>query len=145
MCSPKKSCFLTVACMLMLCSMAILPSELEAQRRGGSGNIPGRGDVPKRSQEMQKLQAEKQFEKICNYLELDKKQKKKARKLFKDMQEKTEKVAREMRKGKLDQSEASEKRIKIYMDYREKFRALLSKEQNEKYEKLRESGLRSGR
>lgn len=145
MCSPKKSWFLTVACMLMLCSMAILPSELEAQRRGGSGNIPGRGDVPKRSQEMQKLQAEKQFEKICEYLELDKKQKKAARKLFDDMQKKAEKVAREMREGKLDQTEASKERIKIYLNYREKFRALLSKEQNEKYEKLRESGLRSGR
>jgi len=139
MCSPKKSWFLTVACMLMLCSMAILPSELDAQRRGESGNIPGRGDVPKRSQEMQKLQAEKQFEKICEYLELDKKQKKKARKLFDDMQKKTEKVAREMREGKLDQTEASKERIKIYLNYREKFRALLSKEQNEKYEKLRES------
>ena len=144
MCSPKKSWFLTVACMLMLCSLAILPSELEAQRRGESGNIPGRGDVPKRSQEIQKLQAEKQFEKICEYLELDKKQKKAARKLFDDMQKKTEKVAREMREGKLDQTEASQERIKIYLNYREKFRALLSKEQNEKYEELRESGLRSG-
>jgi hypothetical protein len=144
MCSPKKSWFLTVACMLMLCSLAILPSELEAQRRGESGNIPGRGDVPKRSQEIQKLQAEKQFEKICEYLELDKKQKKAARKLFDDMQKKTEKVAREMREGKLDQTEASQERIKIYLNYREKFRALLSKEQKEKYEKLRVRGLRSG-
>jgi len=142
MCSPKKSWFLTVACMLMLCSLAILPSELEAQRRGESG--PGRGDVPKRSQEIQKLQAEKQFEKICEYLELDKKQKKAARKLFDDMQKKTEKVAREMREGKLDQTEASQERIKIYLNYREKFRALLSKEQKEKYEKLRVRGLRSG-
>lgn len=99
--------------------------------------------MQKRTEEMQKRQAEKQFERLCNYLELDKKQKKKARKLFKDMQEKTEKVAREMREGKLDQSEASEKRIKIYMDYREKFRDLLSQEQNEKYEKLRVRGLRS--
>ena len=141
--SPKKSWILTVACMLMLCSMAILSSELEAQRRGEPGNVRGRRDMQKRTEEMQKLQAEKQFERLCNYLELDKKQKKKARKLFKDMHKKTEKVAREMREGKLDQSEASEKRIKIYMDYREKFRDLLSPEQNEKYEKLRVRGLRS--
>ncbi|MCK4783046.1 MAG: hypothetical protein KAV87_04795, partial [Desulfobacteraceae bacterium] len=92
-----------------------------------------------------KLQAEKQFEKICEHLELDKKQKKAARKLFDDMQKKAEKVAREMREDKLEQAEASEKRIKIYLNYREKFRDLLSQEQNEKYEKLRESGLRSGR
>jgi len=143
--SPKKIWSLAAASMFVLYSMAIIPSTLEAQGRGESEDIPARGDMPKRSQEMQKHQSEKQFESLCNYLELDKKQNKKARNLFKDMQKKEEKVARELRKGKLNESEASEKRIKIYLDYRKKFRTLLTNEQNEKYEKLRESGLKSGR
>jgi hypothetical protein len=140
---PKKIRSLTAAAVFVLCSITVFPSALEAQGRGEPGNRPGREDMPKRMEQMQKLENEKQFERLCNYLKLDKKQQKKARKLFDDMQKKTEKVARELRKGKLNETEAGEKRIKIYMDYRKKFRALLSQEQNEIYEKLRETGLKS--
>ena len=100
--------------------------------------------MAERMEEVQKKQAEKQFERLCEYLELDKKQEKKARRLFDDMQKKTEKVARDHRRGKLNQSEAGEKRIKISLDYREKFRTLLREEQNERYEKLRVNGLKPG-
>lgn len=140
--SPGKSWFLSVAGMFMLCSMAILPAELEAQRRGGPGNDRGRRKMQDGMEEMQKQQAKRQFERLCSYLELVKKQKKKADKLFKDMQKKTEKVIRDLRKGKLDRTEADEKRIKTIKDYRDKFKDLLSQEQKEKYEKLRETGLK---
>jgi len=138
----QKIQYLTAAAVFALYSITVFPSALEAQGRGEPGTRPGRGEMPKRMEQMQKLEEQKLFERLCNYLELDKKQKKKARKLFDDMQKKTEKVAGELRKGKLNQTEAGEKRIKIYMDYRKKFRAILSNEQNEKYEKLRETGLK---
>ena len=141
---PKKIRPLTAVALFVLCSTTVFPSALEAQGRGGPANRPGRKEMFKRMEQMQKLEEEKQFEKLCNYLELDKKQQKKARKVFEDMQKKTEKVSGELRKGKLNETEAGEKRIKIYMDYRKKFRDLLTQEQNEKYEKLRETGLKSG-
>ena len=142
--SSKISRSLTAAGMFMLCWMAFLPTALEAQGRGRPGRMPGPGKMNERMEEAQKKQAEKQFERLCEHLQLDKKQKKKARRLFDDMQKKTEKVARDHRRGKLNQTEAGEKRIKISLDYREKFRALLSEQQNERYEKLRVSGLKPG-
>jgi len=131
--------------MFLLCLIVISVTAVEAQRRGGSGNLPGRRDMTKRMEQMQKLQAEKQFERLCNHLELDKKQKKKAHKLFDDMWKETEKLTKDMRKGKLDQAAADTTRIDIYKDYRKKFKDLLSEEQKLKYEKTRETGLPTDR
>ena len=125
-----------------LLSMLFLSAILEAQHREGPGS---RARDPEMNLALrEKQQEEKYFEKLCEYLELDKKQKKAAGKLFKKMQKKTEKLAKDMFKGKLSRDEAGERRMKIYRDYRNKFRDLLSQGQQEKYEKLRETGLNTG-
>ena len=123
--------------------VVVCPSSLEAQRRGGGPG--GRDDLSGRMEEMKKKtkkQEEQQFEKLCEYLELDKKQKKEARKLFKKMQKETKKISGDTRKGKIDPIEANYKIIDTYKVYREKFRALLNQEQKMKYEKTRETGLK---
>ena len=130
-----------VSGIFLLFSVVVYPSSLEAQHRGGHGSRDSRAEVYQGLRE--KKQEEKYFEKLCDYLELDKKQKKAARKLFKKMQKETEKIAKDILKGKLTQYEASERRIKMYKDYRDKFRALLSEGQQKKYEKLRETGLKT--
>ena len=132
-----------VSVIFLLFWVVVYPSSLEAQRRGGGPG--GRDDMSRRMEEMkkrQKKQEEQQFEKLCDYLELDKTQKKEACKLFKKMQKETEKLAVDTRKGKIDPIEANYKIIDTYKVYREKFRALLNQEQKIKYEKTRETGLK---
>ena len=127
---------------LALCAVLAAVSYLEAQHREGPGSR-GRGAEIHQSQR-EKQQEEKYFEKLCEYLELDKKQKKAANKIFQKMQKETEKLTKDMFKGKLSREDGSERRMKLYQDYRYKFRALLSEEQQQKYEKLRETGLKTG-
>jgi len=137
---PKKIHFFPIAGMILLIALFISPSALQAQRRGG-GSGGGR-DMSERMELMTKKQDERQFKKLCVYLELDKQQNKKALKLFKNMQKQTDKIAGEVRKGKIDPTEAGNRRIDTYKAYREKFRNLLNEEQKMKYEKTRETGLK---
>ena len=124
-----------------LLSLFVCFSSLQAQHREGPGS---REDLDRMIQGRQEKRQEKEyFEKLCDYLHLEKKQRKAAEKLFKKMQKETEKIAEKSLKGKIAPYEASEKRIKMQKDFREKFKDILNEDQQKKYEKLRETGLKN--
>jgi hypothetical protein len=127
--------------LFFLLFLFICIASLQAQQRERPGSR-NRAVEMHRGQ-LENKQEEQYFEKLCDHLQLEKKQRKAAGKLFKKMQKKTEKIAEETRKGKIPQYEASERRIKMQKDFRDKFKALLDEEQQIKYEKLRETGLKT--
>ncbi|MBN2288286.1 MAG: hypothetical protein JXQ83_03065 [Candidatus Glassbacteria bacterium] len=123
-------------------STCIFSSALKAQHGGDPG---GRGRPGMMSPEMmqERYREKKDFERLCAYLELEKKQRKAAGKLFDKMQKASEKLAGDLLREELSPNEASGRRIKIYKDFQDKFKALLSEEQRKKYEQLRETGLKT--
>ncbi|HUU29118.1 MAG TPA: hypothetical protein VM123_15025 [archaeon] len=140
MLSLKLNRLMTIAGMLLLCSMVIFPYTLEAQRRGGSNREGGQGrpgDMSQRMQDRQK-QAEQRFEMICDSLKLDETQRKEAHKLFKDTQKEREKIFEDISSGALVREEAQSKMREINQSYLEKFTALLNEDQREKYRKIQE-------
>ncbi|HUU28585.1 MAG TPA: hypothetical protein VM123_12310 [archaeon] len=89
---------------------------------------PGMGQrIPDREKEI-----EQQFEEICKYLELTKKQKKQAQKIFDRRGKESKKVFKAMRKGKLDGAAGRDSLNVIMANYREKFSALITEEQRKK-------------
>ena len=90
-----------------------------------------------RMEEMQKQQ-EQRFEAMCDSLKLDKEQKKKARKLYDNMQKERRNMFADMRSGNFSREEMREQMTEIQKDYIEKFSALLNEEQKELFKKMQQ-------
>ncbi|HUU26524.1 MAG TPA: hypothetical protein VM123_01815 [archaeon] len=85
-------------------------------------------------------EAEENFKKMCEFLELDKKQTEEASKLFNDRCKEMEKFFSSIRSGELSRIEARDKMVESFKKYREKFEQLLNEEQKAKLGLWEEAG-----
>jgi len=88
--------------------------------------------------------AEERFNKMCEFLGLDEKQKEEARKLYDERREEMRKVMRDARDGNLSREEVRSKMEESFKTYREKLEKLLTEEQKAKLEQWEKENPRRG-
>ena len=93
-------------------------------------------DLSKRSLQQEKLRERsiKQFQEMCEYIQLEGQQMEKAMKLFDSRIEEMANIFEDSRNEKIDQKKARERLSKSFAEHRDKFEALLSQEQRARLE-----------
>ena len=89
-------------------------------------------------------QAEERFNKMCEFLGLDEKQKKEVRKLFDDRRKELREIMGDAREGNLSREEVRGKMEESFKNYREKLEKLLTEEQKAKLEQWEKENPRRG-
>lgn len=127
--------------LLVISAVSVLALSAAVAERFDRGNM---NLLAQRGRDFQQ-RAEERFNKMCEFLGLDEKQKKEVRKLFDERREEMRKVMGDARDGELSREEAREKMRENSESYRGKLEKLLTEEQKAKLEQWEKENPRRDR
>lgn len=125
-----KLSFRLLVYMITVLALSVTSLSASPEKRLGRRD---RAVMAQRGRDFQK-QAEERFNKMCEFLKLDEKQEKQARKLFDERRKEMREAMDDARQGKLSREETRDKRAESFKNHREKFENLLTEEQKARLE-----------